>query len=42
MSDTRFLMEKMGVPIEFQRGADGRVTHATVSAGGDVRLPRLE
>lgn len=40
MSNTRFLMEGMGVPIEFVR-ADGRVTHAIVSAGGEVKLQRL-
>ena len=42
MSHTRFLMERMGVPIEFVRGSDGRVTHAIVAAGGDIRLPRLD
>jgi CubicO group peptidase (beta-lactamase class C family) len=41
MSDSTFLMEGMGVPIEFVSGADGRITHAIVSAGGEIRLPRV-
>jgi CubicO group peptidase (beta-lactamase class C family) len=40
LSDTSFLMEGMGVPITFVQGPDGNVTHAVVSAGGEIRLPR--
>jgi CubicO group peptidase (beta-lactamase class C family) len=42
MSDNSFLIERMGVPIEFIRGSDGRVSHAVVQAGSPVNLPRLE
>jgi CubicO group peptidase (beta-lactamase class C family) len=41
LSDTSFLMERMEVPIEFVLGTDGRVSHAIVRAGGEIRLPRL-
>lgn len=36
-----FLMEAMGVPIEFVEGAGGAVTHAIVRAGGEFRLERV-
>jgi CubicO group peptidase (beta-lactamase class C family) len=42
MSDNSFLIERMGVPIEFIRGSDGRVSHAVVQAGSPVILTRLE
>lgn len=42
LSDTSFLMEAMGAPIEFVRDSTGIVTHAIVRAGGEIRLPRLK
>lgn len=42
LSDNSFLMERVGVPIEFAIGPDGRVTHATVRAGGEIRLQQIE
>jgi CubicO group peptidase (beta-lactamase class C family) len=41
ISHSAFLMEDMGVPIEFVTGADGAVTHAVVRAGGEIRLERM-
>jgi CubicO group peptidase (beta-lactamase class C family) len=41
LSDTSFLMERAGVPIEFFEGPDGAVTHAVVRAGQEFRLPRI-
>jgi CubicO group peptidase (beta-lactamase class C family) len=36
-----FLMEGMGVPIEFVQDAAGHVTHAIIRARGEVRLERV-
>lgn len=36
-----FLMEAMGVPIEFVQDPAGKVTHAIVRAGGEIRLERV-
>jgi CubicO group peptidase (beta-lactamase class C family) len=36
-----FLMEAMGVPILFVQDSAGKVTHATVRAGGEIRLERV-
>jgi CubicO group peptidase (beta-lactamase class C family) len=36
-----FLIEEIGLPIRFVTGADGRVSHAVVKAGSEVRLERL-
>jgi hypothetical protein len=41
LDDRSFLMETMGVPIEFFEDASGVVTHAMVRAGGEIRLPKL-
>jgi hypothetical protein len=41
LSDRAFLMEAMGVPIEFVEGDGGAVTHAVVRAGGEIKLPRI-
>lgn len=41
LSNTSFLMEAMGVPIEFVTGTGGAVTHAVVRAGGEIKLPRI-
>lgn len=40
LSDNEFLMESMGVPINFVTDKNGVVTHAIVRAGGDIRLER--
>jgi len=41
LSDTKFLMESMHVPIEFVADRNGIVSHAIVTAGGEINLPRL-
>ena len=40
LSNNEFFMESMGVPITFVTGEGGRVTHALVRAGGEIRLER--
>jgi hypothetical protein len=41
LDDRSFLMDAMGVPIEFFEDANGVVTHAVVRAGGEIMLPNL-
>jgi CubicO group peptidase (beta-lactamase class C family) len=41
ISNDRFLIETINLPIEFVVGADGQVTHAIVHAGSPVKLERL-
>ncbi|MCW3796502.1 hypothetical protein OMW55_01585 [Sphingomonas sp. BN140010] len=40
LGDDSFLIEAMGVPIRFAEER-GQVTHATVTAGGEVTLPKV-
>lgn len=42
LSERSFLIERMGVPIAFVAGPDGRITHAIVTAGGEFSLPRID
>jgi CubicO group peptidase (beta-lactamase class C family) len=41
LSDRKFLMVSMHVPIEFVAEKNGIISHAVVEAGGEIRLPRL-
>jgi CubicO group peptidase (beta-lactamase class C family) len=41
LSDSKFLMESTHVPIEFVTDENGIVSHAVVTAGGQIKLPRL-
>ena len=40
-SDSRFLIDSMGLPIEFVQDANGKITHALVQAGSIFTLRRL-
>lgn len=41
LTDRSFLIEEMGVPIEFVEEPDGTVSHAIVRADREFKLPRL-